>query len=108
MGRAPVDFDHRMRAFGYWLGVVLLLIGTGTALAEIFTIIQGARSPMSFGAIWYRIHANSLVGFQGLIEKGISPALWPPVQFLLTIPSWMVLLPPGGILVFLCRPRTRH
>lgn len=108
MGRAAADFDHRMRASCYWLGVVLLLAGAGTALAEILTIVQGAHSPMSLGAIWYRIHANSLVGFQGLIERGISPALWPPVQFVLTIPSWILLFPPGAVLAFVCRPRARH
>jgi len=96
-----------MRASGYWLGVILLLAGTGAAFAEILALAQGTHAPVSLGAIWYRIHPNSLVGFQGLIENRLSPAIWPPVQFLLTIPGWLVLLPPGGILVLVCRPRPR-
>ena len=96
-----------MKRFGYGLGIVLLLAGAAIGVAELFTMVQGARSPLSLGAIWYRIHANSLVGFQGLIERGLSPAVWPPLQFLLTIPAWLILIPPGLLLVFLCWPRSR-
>jgi hypothetical protein len=96
-----------MRRFGYVLGIVLLLAGAAVGVAELLTLVQGARSTLSLGAIWFRIHANSLVGFQALIENGISPALWPPVQVLLEIPAWLLLIPPGLILVFLCRPRAR-
>lgn len=96
-----------MRRFGYILGIVLLLAGAAIALAELLTYVQGARSSLSAGAIWYRVHANSLVGFQSLVENGLSPAVWPPIQFVLQIPAWLLLVPPGLLLVFLCRPRTR-
>jgi hypothetical protein len=94
-----------MRTFGYGLGIALLLAGAAVGVAELFTILQGAPSTLSLGAIWYRIHANSLVGFQALVENGLSPALWPPIQFLLTIPSWLLLVPLGLLLLVLCRPR---
>jgi hypothetical protein len=96
-----------MRTFGYWLGVGLLIAGAAAAVAELLTILQGAPAMLSLGAIWYRIHANSLVGFQGLIERGLSPVIWPPIQWLLTLPTWLVLVPPGLLLVFLGRDRGR-
>jgi uncharacterized protein (DUF2062 family) len=96
-----------MRKFGYWLGVGLLVAGGAVAVAEILTMVQGARSTLSIGAIWFRIHANSLVGFQALIEKQLLPTLWPPIQWLLTVPAWLVLAPPGLLLVLLCRDRGR-
>ena len=53
------------------------------------------------------LHANSLVGFQALIEKGPLPWLWPPIQYVLTLPTWLLLVPPGLLLVVACRPRAR-
>lgn len=96
-----------MSKFGYWLGVGLLVAAAAAALAEFFTMLQGAPATLSIGAIWFRINANSLVGFQALIEKAVSPAVWPPIQWLLTLPTWLVLAPPGLLLVLLCRNRTR-
>jgi hypothetical protein len=96
-----------MRTVGYWLGVGLLIAGAAAGLAELLTSLQGAHSPLSPGAIWFRIHSNSLVGFQALIEKGPLPWLWPPIQYVLTLPTWWLLVPPGLILVVLCRPRSR-
>lgn len=69
--------------------------------------MQAAPSTLSLGAIWFRIHVDSLVGFQALIEQAISPAVWPTVQVLLEIPAWLLLIPPGLLLVFLCRLRGR-
>ena len=96
-----------MRRFGYWLGVGLLVAGAAVAVAELLTMLQGARSTLSIGAIWFRIHANSLVGFQALIENRLTPLVWPPIQWLLTVPTWLVLMPPGLLLVFFCRDRGR-
>jgi hypothetical protein len=96
-----------MRRFGYGLGIGLLVAGAAAAVAEFLTMLQGAPTTLSLGAIWYRIHANSLVGFQASIEQGLTPALWPPVQWLLTMPAWLVLAPPGLVLALLCRARAR-
>jgi FtsH-binding integral membrane protein len=101
-------YEHRiMRKFGYWLGVGLLVTGGAVAVAELLTMLQGAASTLSIGAIWFRIHANSLVGFQALIEQRLTPLLWPPIQWLLTLPAWLVLVPPGLLLVLLGRDRGR-
>jgi hypothetical protein len=96
-----------MRTFGYWLGVVLLIVGAAAALADLVSLVRGAPTTFSPGAVWFKINANSLVGFQALIEKGPAPWLWPPVQELLTLPSWLILLPPGLVLVFACRGGSR-
>jgi hypothetical protein len=96
-----------MRTFGYWSGIALLIAGAAIAMAELLSVVQGARSVLSPGVIWYRIHANSLVGFQALIEKQLTPLLWPPIQWLLTLPAWLVLVPPGLLLVLLGRDRVR-
>jgi hypothetical protein len=96
-----------MRTFGYWLGVALVIVGAATALAELLTHLQGTPTRLSLGAIWFRINSNSLVGFQALIEKGPLPWLWPPVQELLILPTWLILVPPGLLLIVLCRPRPR-
>jgi hypothetical protein len=96
-----------MRKFGYWLGVGLLVAGAAAAVAEFLATLQGAPATLSIGAMWFRIHANSLVGFQALIEKGVTPAVWAPIQWLLILPAWLVLAPPGLLLVLLCRNRTR-
>ena len=99
--------NHAMRSFGYWLGVALLIAGAAAALADLVTVVQGAPMTYSPGAIWFRIHANSLVGFQGLVENHVAPWLWPPIQQLLTWPAWLILLPPGLLLVFVGRGEAR-
>ncbi len=92
-----------MRSFGYWLGVALLIAGAAAALADLVTVVRGAPTTFSPGAIWFRVNANSLVGFQALIEKGPLARLWPPIQEVLTLPTWLLLVPPGLVLVFACR-----
>ena len=85
----------------------MLIAAAAVAVADLLAHVQGGSTPLSLGAIWYRIHANSLVGFQGVIERGLSPLIWPPIQWLLTLPTWLVLAPPGLLLVLLCRDRSR-
>jgi hypothetical protein len=104
---AAGPYEAVMRQFGYWLGVALLIAAAAVAVADLLAHVQGGSTPLSLGAIWYRIHANSLVGFQGVIERGLSPLIWPPIQWLLTLPTWLVLAPPGLLLVLFCRDRGR-
>ena len=90
-----------MRRTGCSVGVVLLLLAAASALAGI-VMAQGALGPISLGWLWFQIHGNSLVGFQALIEKGVSPAAWPPIQSVLTWPLWLVLGVPGLLLALCC------
>jgi hypothetical protein len=94
-----------MRRFGFWLGAVVLACGAITGLFELVSWARGAHATSSLGSIWFQIHANSLVGFQALIEQRISPMVWPPIQALLTWPAWLVLGVPGLALILLCWPR---
>ena len=95
-----------MKRIGCGLGVVLLLLAVASALAEVVLLARGAPGPISLGWLWFQIHGNSLVGFQALIEKGVSPAAWPPIQSLLIWRLWLVLGVPGALLALSClRPR---
>ncbi len=97
-----------MRTFGYGLGILLLILAAAAAVAQLLMIwAAGGYRPVSLGTIWYNLDANSLVGFQSLIEKSLSPLLWPPVQFLLSVPAAIVLAIPGLLLFLACRPRHR-
>jgi hypothetical protein len=90
-----------MTRTGCILGAILLLLAAASALAEV-VVAEGARGAVSLGWLWFQIHGNSLVGFQALIEKGVSPAAWPPIQSLLTWPLWLVLCIPGVLLGLCC------
>ncbi len=96
-----------MRKLGYWFGVALLIAGAALGMAELLSVVQGTRSVISLGSIWAAIHTNSIVGFQALIENRLSPAIWPPIQLLLVIPVWVVLVPLGLVLVIACWPKPR-
>ncbi len=100
--------NDAMRTFGFWLGVALLIAGAAAGLADLSTHVRGAPTTFSPGAIWFKINANSLVGFQALIEKGPFPWLWPPIQELLTLPTWLILVPVGLLLVLACVARGRR
>lgn len=91
-----------MKRIGCGLGVVLLLLAAASALAEIVMAAQGGRGTISLGWLWFQIHGNSLVGFQALIEKGVSPAAWAPIQSLLIWPAWLVFGIPGALLGLFC------
>jgi hypothetical protein len=97
-----------MRRLGFLVGVVLLLLAAAAGIAEILSLLVGTgTTQVSIGSIWYGINANSLVGFQALIEKNIGPWAWSPVQSFFVLPAWLTLGIPGLVLVGLCRPRRR-
>jgi hypothetical protein len=89
-----------MRKLGCGLGLVLLVLATAGALAPV--VIQGAHPTISLGWLWFQIDGNSLVGFQALIEKRVSPALWTPIQTVLIWPVWLALGIPGVALALAC------
>ncbi len=80
-----------MRRIGFGLGVALAVVAAATLVAQLFSLLaNGAYVPVSLGSIWYAAHANSLVGLQATVENRLSPALWPPVFWLLQLPAWLV------------------
>lgn len=91
-----------MRTAGLVIGVLFLVIAAGFGIAEL--VSDGTQS---LGTLWFRLNPNSLVGFQAVVEKQLTPALWPPLQWLLLQPGWLVFLIPAVLLIASCRPRWR-
>lgn len=97
-----------MRKVGYVIGLGLLIFAGGALVAELFSLwASGAWRPISIGSMWFATNGNSLVGFQGLIEKNLGPMVWAPIQLVLTLPAWLSLAVPGILLILACRPRQR-
>jgi hypothetical protein len=97
-----------VRRFGFGLGLALAVLAAAALVAQLFSLLaQGGYVPVSLGSIWYGLHPNSLVGLQALVENSLSPALWPPVFWLLQLPAWLVAGVLGAALLLACRPRRR-
>ena len=97
-----------MRQFGYVIGLAFLILAGASLVAQLFGVwASGVYRPISIGSMWYSLNGNSLVGFQGLVERNLGGMVWAPIQFVLTLPAWLSLAVPGAILALLCRPRQR-
>ena len=95
-----------MRRLGFGLGRVVLLVGLASGVATLLAlVVTGGPGAVSIGSLWYAVHANSLVGFQGLVERTIGPPAWTPLQALIVAPAWLTLGLPGALLCLLLRPR---
>jgi hypothetical protein len=98
----------RMRQLGYVIGMAFLVIAGATLVAQLFSLwASGGYRPISIGSMWYSLDGNSLVGFQGLIERNLGAMVWAPIQLVLTAPAWLTMAVPGALLALLCRPRQR-
>jgi hypothetical protein len=91
-----------MRKLGCGIGAVLLVLAVAGGLVQVVMSLRGSGVPLSAGWLWFQIDGNSLVGFQALIEKRVSPALWTPIQTVLTWPVWLALGIPGPALALSC------
>lgn len=97
-----------MRRAVFALGVAAAVAAVACALAALLLwLVAGDSSAASVGGIWYRFHANSLVGLQSLIENRISPSLWPPVRVIVSLPAWLPLGAVAAVLLVAGR-RRRH
>jgi hypothetical protein len=97
-----------MRQLGYVIGLAILIVAGATLVAQLLALwASGAYRPISIGSMWFSLDGNSLVGFQGLVERNLGAVVWTPIQFVLTVPAWISLAVPGAVLAFLCRPRQR-
>ncbi len=77
---------------------------------SLFVIITLALmilfSSTTVGSLWAMIHANSLVGFQALIEKNVDPDLWLHVILpALKCPLWIITLVVSVLLLLTGRRR---
>ena len=97
-----------MRRIGYWIGAGLLLLAAATLVAQLLSLLaQSAYHPIALDSIWRQVHAGSLSGLQGFVEQSVSPRAWPPAQWLLGLPAWLVLGVVGGLLLLGARGRRR-
>ena len=88
---------------------LLLLAALGLFAYEIVGAISGGGDDLfAGGKLWHEIHANSLIGFQALIEKNISPWLWGEIVLpILLGPAWAIAAVPGLVLALVCRRRRK-
>ena len=90
-----------------WALCLAALVALGAEAARYWS--DGVYQSIPIAEPWSTIHANSLVGFGAFVEKSISPALWTDVIVpLLSLPAWLVLVVPGGLLVWFCHLRRRR
>ncbi len=100
----------KLRFVGGIIGWALCLAALVALGAELVRYLSdGVYQSIPIAEPWSMIHANSLVGFGAFVEKSISPALWTEVIVpFLSLPAWLVLIVPGGLLVWLCHFRRRR
>ena len=101
-----------MRTFRWILSLPLVIVGWVLFLAglaaggyDIYNSVQiGRNASTALGALWFRIHPESLNVSQAVVQRYISPALWDPyIQSLLVAPAWAVLGGLGIVFVALAR-----
>jgi len=90
-----------------WLFILgaLFLLG-----AEAVASLQaGAYQGLALGQVWFTLDVASLNLAQAVIQRYLHPALWDPVMIeLLTWPGWLLLGPPGLVLVLAFRRRRKR
>lgn len=83
------------------------------ALALLALVLDGVRSiaantlvVKSLGEVWYMLDVASLNLTQAVIQRNVHPLLWDPVlQWILTLPAWLVAGILGLLLLYLGRKR---
>ncbi len=59
------------------------------------------------GQRWFEVHKDSLLLVQPAIERHIAVWLWPPFQWVLERPAWLVPTVLGAIIAFFKIARRR-
>ncbi len=79
----------------------------GVSLFVIVTLVLVILFPTeSVADLWVKIDANSLVGFQALIEKNVDPDLWLTIVLpALRCPVWAITLVVSALLLLRRRRR---
>ncbi|PLW76117.1 hypothetical protein [Cohaesibacter celericrescens] len=83
------------------------------ALALLALVLDGVRSiaanelvMKSLGATWFELDSASLNLTQAVIQRNVHPLVWDPlVQWILTMPAWLVAAVIGAGLIYLGRKR---
>lgn len=95
------------RFTGFWLvaGALVALVVDGTK-----TIAASTLTVTPLGTAWYSISPSSLMSAQAFIQQTVEAYighwLWDPlIQWILMLPSWLVLGLLGGWLLYIGRKR---
>ena len=82
--------------------IAWLLVALFGGLAILFFVLDALGYSMSgdwkmtaLGQRWFEFDRDSLLLIQPAIERHIAPSLWPPAQWTLTQPAWIVALAPA-------------
>lgn len=88
---------------GLWICALALL---ALVLDGVRSIAANALVVKSLGEVWYMLDVASLNLTQAVIQRNVHPLLWDPVlQWILTLPAWLVAGILGLLLLYLGRKR---
>jgi len=89
-----------MRALSGFLGRVFLFLGASCVVAELLLLTVGdADTLYSLRDLWTSLHGPSLAGLRDDVSDPLGGVLWTPLGWFLALPSWLVFLALGGLLV---------
>src|SRR6185312_4918774 len=81
-----------MRRSRGWI-LIAVLFGLALLFVAWDVMDYSAGNPWKInplGQRWFELHKNSLLLVQPAIERHIAVWLWPPFQWVLTQPAWLV------------------
>jgi len=91
------------------IGWLLMAIALTLLARETYIWLDtGAWEILPAGELWFNIHKDSLLLVQPAIERYLDPALWDPIETLLTWPAWLVVGVPALLLLWIPRRRKRE
>jgi hypothetical protein len=85
-----------MRTLLGWLGSFLLFFGAACVVAEAFHLVIGDGGGwLSLARVWHGVHGPSLDGLRAAATAALGNAGRLPVDWVLALPSWLVLIGAG-------------
>ena len=86
------------RSRGWILIAVLLVLALLFVAWDVMDYAAGTQGfkTAPLGLRWFQLHRNSLLLVQPAIERHVAVWLWPPFQWVLQQPAWLV---PGALAV---------
>jgi hypothetical protein len=88
--------------------VLLLILAAAFGVARLLAwVIEARAAGVTLDSLWAGIDATSLAGLKDFVARSVSPALGSPILNVLLLPVWLVFGLVGGLLVALCRRRSR-
>ena len=98
-----------MRRSRAWI-LIAILFGLALLFVAWDVMDYAAGNPWKntpLGQRWFELHKNSLLLVQPAIERHIAVWLWPPFQWVLERPAWLVPAVAGVLAVLIKIARRR-